>query len=387
MMRRILLACCLPSLSCIAMIVDAAKHHTINMEHWELKSLQLGLRGDASAGICPGSSVQVAIVGDAQHKKRKKEKRLETWSGDAAGANRSGKMSFAEFEISVAGGRIDENGWFTTSPDMIATAISGFDVKAVYKRDRKLADAKHFPPSYACITWAGVVGAGGVAGYMGQEGNYGSEGGEGGVGADGGGGGPGSDGGPGGPGGNVVAYATIVRTPHHRHVGLLRVTGDIDQLLFFDPARGITVYASGGAGGPGGQGGAGGAGGMGGPGNPGGPGGTGGPGGNGARGGDGGPGGNAVLVYDAKYPHLAEAVRLDASGGNGGDAGWGGPGGNGGAGGAASGDGASAGADGAMGPEGLQGSPGNGGPGGSARAEAGDVATAFADLPPEITRI
>jgi hypothetical protein len=376
----------LSSIGCVSLIVDAAKKHTINMEHWELQTLEVGLRGD-SAGICPGTSVQLAVVGNAKHRKNDKVKRLETWSGDPGSANRNGKMSFAEFDIGGAGGTLDENGFFVASPDMIATAISGFDLRATYKRDTKLTETKHYPPSYDCISTAGLFGAGGAGGYQGEPGNPGNNGEPGTGGSGGSGAGPGSDGGPGGPGGQIVAYATIVRTPHHPHVGILHVTGDIEQLLLFDPKRKIAVYATGGGGGAGGQGGAGGNGGNGGAGNPGGPGGTGGPGGNGANGGQGGPGGSVVLIYDAKFPELAELIALDASGGAGGDAGWAGPGGGGGAGGSAEGEGAEAGPDGAVGSEGIAGQPGQGGANGVVRAQPGDVASAFADLPAEIVRL
>ncbi|MBC8068778.1 MAG: hypothetical protein IAG13_10635, partial [Deltaproteobacteria bacterium] len=325
-----------PSTGCglITLAVNAAKKNTVDMDRWQVKKISLGLREQDA--ICPRAPVQIAVFADADHKKRKdKSKKLETWKGDAAGANRIGKMGFEEFEFTLSGGELDpKTGVFVPNPDLLATAVSGFSIAAKYKRDAKVETTKvDYAPSYACITWAGSAGMSGPTGEMGPSGNSGAagQGGDsskaGGDGGSGTGGGLAGNGGDGGPGPNIVAYATIVKTPHHDHLVLLQVTGDVTDTLLFDPKQPIVLSAKGGSGGSGGTGGAGGAGGSGGSGYVGGRGGNGGPGGQGGNGANGGAGGSIRLVYDAAYPELATVIALDASGGSAGSAGSPGPGG------------------------------------------------------------
>ena len=384
-----------PSTGCglITLAVNAAKKNTVNMDKWQVKKISLGLREQSS--ICPRRSVQLAVFAEADHKKRKnKSKKLETWSGDQS-KSRIGKMGFEEFEFTIGGGQLDpKTGMFVPNPDVLATAASGFTIAAKYKRDGKVDPAKvDYAPSYDCITFAGGSGPSGPMGESGPSGNSGAAGAggdstkAGGDGGSGTGGGTAGNGGDGGAGPNIVAYATVVKTPHHDHLVLLQVTGDVNDTVLFDPKAPIVLSARGGSGGSGGTGGAGGAGGAGGSGYPGGKGGVGGPGGQGGNGANGGPGGSIRLVYDPAFPELATVITLDASGGDAGMAGSPGPGGYAGSAGSALGEGATAGTAGTAGSDGTGGMPGQRGPDGRASAEAGDVSAQFATLPEGITRV
>jgi hypothetical protein len=337
----------------------------------------------------------MAVYADAKHRKRKdKHKQLETWEGDPQRANRIGKMGFDEFEFASAQGKVDENGYFVPSADALATANSGFEIATKYRKNpEKFSFTNAYRPSYECITAAGIRGGAGMSGNpgpsgeSGQRGDGGSSEKAGGHGGPGGPGGAGSHGTDGQPGPTLVAYATIVATEHYDHLVALKITGDTQDVVLFDPQKPIVLSAAGGDGGFGGRGGAGGAGGGGGSGWPGGNGGTGGAGGVGGNGGHGGPGGNVTLVYDPAFPELANVIPLDASGGAAGPGGESGPGGSAGSKGSALGEGASAGAEGTQGTEGTRGQAGQPGPAGVASAEPGDVTEVFAFLPEGIRRV
>jgi hypothetical protein len=373
------------------MAVDAAKKNTVNMDRWQVRKIELGLREGTS--ICPRRPVQLAVFADAKHKKRDKTKKFQTWKGDPASANRIGKMGFEEFEITATGGQLDAaTGIFVPNPDVLATAATGFDVKVSYKREKIEPAATTYAPTYDCITFAGMPGMMGPSGEMGPMGNSGASGASGDATRGGGDGGSGTagglagNGGDGGAGPSLVAYATMVKTPHHEKLVLLRITGEGEDTVLFDPATPIVLSAAGGAGGSGGTGGQGGSGGGGGSGNPGGRGGMGGPGGQGGNGGNGGPGGTLQLVYDAAFPELASAIRLDVAGGAGGSPGSPGPGGSAGSAGSALGEGAQSGTAGTAGTDGTGGLGGQPGPDGRAVAEPGDVSSVFAALPDGVTK-
>lgn len=381
----VLLAAALLGASGCFLAIDAIKHTTVNMEKWDVSTIELGLRGE---GICPRAPVQLAVFANAKHVERDKTRRFETWAGDNR-SSRVGKMGFEEFALSIDGGTLDaESGWFTPNPDVLATAASGFTMEAKYKRQAHVPGVKQvLPPSYACITVGGASGGAGLGGDSGVAGNGGSSGGSGGQDATGGRGGDGTGGGAGGTGGSglaggsITAYATMVRTSHHARLGLVVLEGDAADVVLFDPAIGYTIVARGGGGGAGGAGGPGGAGGVGGSAGVGGPGGNGGAGGPGGVGGEGGPGGSIVLVVDAKHPELAELIRLDVSGGAGGSPGFAGAGGRGGAGGASTAEGAPTGTPGTEGAQGVQGRAGRDGPPGAVRIDRDDLAHRFAALP------
>ncbi|HWB81805.1 MAG TPA: hypothetical protein VG755_42880 [Nannocystaceae bacterium] len=374
--------------SVINLIVQAAKKRSTNMNRWKVEKIELGVRGES---VCARGSIQLAVFADAQHKKRaKKHKRMETWT-DAE--NRFGKMGFEEFVFTVKNGTLDpKTGMFSANDDMLAT-VDGFAFTAKYKKDPKLAGATvEYVPDYACIGVAGSNGPAGEDGEPGEDGDRGrsGEGGSedtpGGDGKNGGSAGNGGDGKDGGAGPNIVAYATVVKTPHHDHLVLVKIEGDADDMVLLDPKGPMTIVARGGDGGDGGRGGEGGDGGSGLAGSPGGNGGDGGNGGIGGNGARGGPGGSIRLIYDAAFPELATAITLDASGGDAGDAGAIGEAGDGGFPGNGRGDGKS-GAHGTDGSDGQGGNAGEPGQDGTTSAEAGDVSSAFAALPPNVQRV
>ncbi|MBK6922663.1 MAG: hypothetical protein IPH07_35060 [Deltaproteobacteria bacterium] len=387
------LAAPLAGCSIITMVVDAAKKNAAKLDHWEVSKITLGLR-DAK-GICARGGVQLAVYADAQHKRRKgKHKRLETWSLADEGKH-AGKLDFEEFGFTAEGGEVDlETGAFVPGSDMLANELSGFTITASYPRERKVAPSTlRFEPSYDCITHAGSFGEfgssgrGGATGSMGKSGDGGGDSAPGADGAIGDDGGDGGNGGDGADGPRITAYATLVKTPHHDRMVLVKIEGDVDDLVLMDASKPVMIVAGGGDGGDGGAGGNGGRGGSGGGGNPGGTGGNGGRGGNGGSGGNGGNGGVLEVIYDASLPELASMIALDASAGRAGEAGRAGRAGDGGFSGNGQGSGGKAGKHGIDGAEGSAGQPGRAGSDGQSSARAGDVGSVFASLPAGITRL
>ena len=336
-----------------------ASAFTVDMERYDVKKIELRPT-DVRDAICPGSSVTFKIVANAIDKKKSAEVLLETAAPGGTAADARGKMDLTEFAMAARGGQI-ENGVFSTVGDPFQVLL-GFDVKATYRLDKAVEATRHFAPEYSCFR--GVGGAG-SSGNSGQGGSGGS--------SNGGAGGAGGPGGAGSPGPRIAAFVTIVETPLYDRVGLVRVTGDREQLSLFDLTAGITVSAQGGSGGSGGYGGSGGRGADGG--------GTGGPGGPGGDGGPGADGGQVLLTIDSRYPELKDVIGINVSGGG---PGGGGQGGNGGQGGSATTNcsACKAGAGGPDGPDGIAGSVG--GRDGSAEVRSDDVTLVFAELPPGI---
>ncbi|MBC8067275.1 MAG: hypothetical protein IAG13_02990, partial [Deltaproteobacteria bacterium] len=153
---------------------------TVRMDRWDVQSIAVALRSER-AGICPRESVQLAVFAEADHRKRDKHKRLETWAGQRGGG--LGHMGFEEFSYTLTGGELDpRTGWFTPNPDMLATAATGFGFEVRYKREPDVAPAsKRVAPIYDCVSWlgasgpAGAGGSYGAAGAVGNDGTSGSE--------------------------------------------------------------------------------------------------------------------------------------------------------------------------------------------------------------------
>lgn len=283
---------------------------TVDMEGYDVKKIGLTRPDatDAKAGICPGTSVKFKVTADAVYKKKNERTMLETADAESSGKDARGKMDLTEFALAARGGSI-ENGVFTASSDPFA-ALLGYDVKATFRLDKTKVVSRHYAPEYSCLSAVGVSGPSGSSGDSGQTGEQ-----------NGGAGGAGGPGEPGGPGPQLTVHASIIETPLYEKVGIIKVSGGAEQLSVFDLSAGVLVVANGGSGGSGGYGGRGGQGAK-----PKGAGGSGGPGGNGAAGGD---GGQVVVIIDDRFPELADAIRVDVSGGSPGGAGAGGDGGDG----------------------------------------------------------
>jgi hypothetical protein len=361
--------------------------NTIDLEGAEVKSVGADIR-KAQKTICPRETVQMAVFLEAQLKGDKEPKPFETWEGKA-GASRNDKLDFGEFAFFSELGAFDENGWFTPKPDVLATAGQEFVLKTVYKkRPDKFSLEMKYKPDYACIKAVGKEGPPGSSGSSGPAGEPGKEGSNGGTtntggdGSDGANGGNGGDGGDGGDGPRLTAFATMVKTPFYDKLLAIKITGDLEDLILAPPDSPVTLSASGGDGGPGGGGGPGGRGGRGGSGIVGGKGGKGGSGGSGGKGGKGGKGGEIELVFDPKFPELAQLIKLDVSGGDSGGAGpQGGPG-EGGSAGTGTGQNGKMGTSGPGGSNGHSGQSGAKGPDGHAASHTGAVGDKFAGLSP-----
>jgi hypothetical protein len=363
---------------------------SVDLSKADIQSMSVDIRKERKT-ICPREQIQMAVFVDAVLEGEKEKKSYETYSGHR-GANKNDKLEFVDFAFHSDQGEFDADGWFAPNSNVLATVDKEFAIKTVYKKrpDKYSFDTK-YKPDYQCITdggkagTPGEAGANGSSGDSGRDGQLGSDSQGGGQGSDGGQGGEGADGANGGNGPHVLAYATYVKTAFYDKLIAIKLGGDIDDFLLAPTDQPLVLRASGGSGGPGGAGGGGGRGGSGGSGNPGGNGGSGGHGGNGGKGGAGGAGGNIELVFDARYPDLANVLKLDASGGAGGDAGSPGNGGSGGSGGngitpSGSSSSAPSGQSGNEGPHGANGAQGQNGPNGHATAHPGRVADQFAGL-------
>ena len=363
---------------------------TVDLSKADVQSMSVDIRKERKT-ICPREQVQMAVFADVVLEGEKEKKSLETWSGRGS-VNKNDKLDFVEFAFQSDQGQFDKDGWFEPGNDLLATADKEFEIKTVFKKHPdKFSFSTKYKPDYQCIKGggkggqAGNSGSNGPSGPAGHDGQLGSTSQGGGTGSAGGPGGPGGDGANGGPGPHLQAFATMVKTPFYDKLVAIKITGDADDLLLAPVDQPIVLRASGGAGGAGGPGGAGGRGGAGGGGNPGGGGGGGGQGGNGGRGGMGGPGGTIELVFDARYPELANSIQLDASGGEGGEAGSSGHGGDGGSGGngmtpTGATSSAPSGTRGTEGSGGAHGAAGPKGPDGKATSHAGRVGDRFSGL-------
>jgi hypothetical protein len=363
---------------------------TVDLSKADVQSMSVDIRKERKT-ICPREQVQMAVFADIVLEGEKDKKSFETWVGRGS-VNKNDKLDFVEFAFHSDLGQFSAEGWFSPKSDLLATADREFEIKTVYKkRPDKFSFTTKYKPDYQCIKGGGAggqpggAGAAGPSGNAGHDGQLGSSSQSGGNGSQGGPGGPGGDGSSGGAGPHLQAVATLVKTPYYDKLIALKLTGDVDDFLLAPADQPIALRATGGAGGAGGSGGSGGRGGSGGGGNPGGQGGSGGQGGNGGRGGNGGLGGSVDLVFDTRYPDLANMIRLDVSGGEGGEAGPAGSGGTGGSGGSGitpsgSSQSAPGGQRGTDGPRGAPGSAGPRGQDGHASSHAGRVADAFAGL-------
>jgi len=364
---------------------------TLDMSRWSITKMDVDLVGSPAA-LCPGESVQLSIVAELRHRERDKVRTAQTYEGNRPGLAGRGKLGFDAFEIRSGQGRVAEHGWYQPSPDPFVS-VDGFTLEVMPTGDAKLLQALNYKPRYDCVTRAGGAGVSGTPGSTGAAGGSGDRGSYGGSSKDGGAGGqgaPGAAGGqgtPGGGGASIVAWATVVRTPHHPHLVLLEFEGDVVGRVMFDSHRSFVLSAAGGPGGRGGPGGSGGSGGDGGHGQQGGTGGSGGSGGSGGTGGQGGPGGRIELHIDARFPELAQLIQLDVAGGSGGFGGMAGSGGRGGRGGNSSAEGASAGADGSEGADGADGANGPVGAAGVATVVHDEVTGRFAALPDGVVRL
>jgi hypothetical protein len=335
-----------------------------NMEKYEVESIDIVFPGNDGTW-CPTASAPFTITAQAHKKKNPGQlETLETMAEGASAKEARGKMDLTEFAMESRGGKI-ASGVFTASSNPFETLL-GFDVRATYRNDKTKVVEKHFDPVYTCIT---SVGGSGTPGMAGEDGFSGDDAGSG--------GGAGGAGGQGGPGPRLIAHVTVVRTPKHDKLGLLKVSGELEQTVLFDLSTSITVSARGGEGGFGGRGGDGATGSD--------PQGSGGPGGPGGSGGPGGDGGEVVVIVDQRFPELGQIIGIDVSGGSPGS---GGDGGNGGAGGPAPEKACDdceeppPGPDGAGGPAGPDGTVA--GREGRGEIRAMDVSQEFAGLPPGV---
>jgi len=352
---------------------------TILLDEYDVKSLSAGIRKPAQT-ICPLEATQMAVsVTAADPEDPAKIVEYETWQGDPGGRHND-TLDFSNFAFSSPQGVFDEHGYFRPAGGVVPTIAAEFRIEVALRKQPGAFDAHLvFRPDYTCVTGAeeggepGYDGAHGEPGESGFTGEYGGDG-PGGDGSDGGDGGPGGSGSGGANGASVTAWATYAATPFYPKLLAIVVRGaGGDTLYLAPPGQGFLVSAAGGPGGSGGGGGAGGRGGDGGSGEPGGRAGNGGSGGPGGDGGDGGDGGSVEMIYDSRFPELAQIISIRADGGPGGAPGQRGY----------AGDGGTPGFEGAPGVRGADGPPGQPGrPGRPGRTSAGpgDVASLFAGI-------
>ncbi len=388
--RLVLAATALPlvlTLGGCSFFRNLAGTNTVDLSKADVKTMAVDIRKDRKT-ICPREPVQMAVFAEVVLEGDAKVKKLETWAGHD-GANKNDKLDFPDFAFHSEQGAFDKDGWFSPSASILATIDKEFEIKSVYKRrPDQFSFTTKYKPDYQCINGASREGASGPSGQSGDAGKSGTSGqsgstsSAGGAGTAGGIGGQGGDGGNGAAGAKLVVYVTMVKTPFYDKLVAVKIGGDLDDFLLAPIDHPLVIRAGGGSGGAGGNGGHGGSGGSGGSGNPVGQGGAGGQGGSGGKGGIGGAGGQIDLVIDARFPELANAVKLDVSGGAGGSpgaAGGAGSGGSGGSGQTPSGATSSVptGTRGGDGSQGSSGTSGQRGPDGRGATKSGDVKARF----------
>lgn len=372
-----------------------AGEDTINLGKASVQNMSFAMRR-SSLTICPRERVQMAVSAEVVLSGETAPKHVETWFGTGS-VNKNDQLDFADFAFNSPQGTFDQNGFLTPNPDLTATANTPFAITAVYRaQPDKFRGQLSYRPDYTCIHEGGSAGAPGRGGDGGQGGQAGSDGPNGTdstpgtKGGAGGNGAPGGNGAVGSAGPLVVAYAGFVKTAFYEKLLVVKLEGDVRDVLFVPEGQAFTIVARGGAGGAGGGGGGGGRGGAGGAGNPGGEGGEGGNGAHGGNGGNGGAGGTITYLYDARFPALESAIKLDVAGGAAGGAGAGGGQGDGGSGGAALAPQQAPGQKprevkpgvaGAGGKPAAGGRSGNVGPNGTVTITAGDVKAKLAEIP------
>ncbi|MDD5306078.1 MAG: hypothetical protein PHU25_02040 [Deltaproteobacteria bacterium] len=360
--------------------------NTIMLDDYEVLSMKVDIRKPEKT-ICPMEATQMAVFATVRDPEdASKTVEYETWQGDP-NARRNGALDFANVTFTSPDGDFDEHGFFHPRGGVAATAGKEFEIRAVLRKqpDKFRFDLK-YRPDYRCVGGArfdGSAGQPGQAGIEGQAGQGGASGGEG-QGQNGTGGGSGGQGGngqPGQDGDEIEVLATFVKTPFYEKLVAVKVksSGGVG-LLLAHPDQPLEIAANGGPGGSGGAGGPGGAGGGGGSGKPGGSGGNGGSGGGGGNGGNGGNGGTIRFIYDARFPELAQAIRLVTDGGSGGPGGMAGQGGPVGSGGSGD-NGAAQGQAGVRGSDGAAGQAGFSGKAGRVTAATGQVADELRGVP------
>lgn len=370
--------------------------NTVQLQDAQVSAMETDI-GPGVTTICPRQPVQMHVAVTARLPREPAAAAYETWHG-RNGTRRNGMLDFRNFAFSSAQGRFDEMGWYTPNPDVLESVDSGFAISTQLLHPRaQLVQSRHYLADYGCIVSVGTPGGPGVrgrdggSGSDGRDGRSGTDGEHGDHGRD---GGDGELGGPGYEGPQLRMYATYVSTRSHPKLIAVRVTGDFDDFVLAPADRPLTLVAAGGIGGAGGNGGSGGRGGDGGRGEGardqsdkhrfgnsgnGGSGGDGGDGGDGAPGGIGGSGGRIELIYDRRYPELAQWLRFDVAGGPGGDGGSSGSAGR--QGGAGAGTGGSNGRSGRYGFSGRSGPAGAPGRPGHVEVNAGEVGRYFSGLP------
>jgi hypothetical protein len=330
---------------------------SVDLSKADVQSMSVDIRKERKT-ICPREPVQMAIFIDAILDGEKEKKSFETYTGHSE-ANKNDKLEFVDFAFNSELGGFDKDGWFAPNPSMLASVDKEFLIKTVYKKrpDKFSFDTK-YKPDYQCIKGggkggeAGASGGSGSPGQSGHDGQYGSDSQSGGQGSAGGQGSPGADGSNGGAGPHIVAFATYAKTSFYDKLVAIKIGGDLDDFLLAPIDQPLVLSASGGSGG---------------------------------KGGSGGAGGTLELVFDARYPDLANLFKLDVSGGAGGDAGSAGNGGSGGGSGSGitpqgSQSSVASGQRGSDGSNGGSGAPGQKGPDGHGSTKAGAVADHFSGL-------
>ena len=254
----------------------------------------------------------------------------------------------------------EQNGDWDTVDDPLATAMTGFRLRAELRADPTLAAEVTIVPEYTCFP--------NRRSYTGARGRRGE---------------------PGGPGPDVVVRIALLKSPFYER--LVVVTSEIGgappRFLLQDadiipPADWLVLESFGGRGGKGVDGGDGAPGAAGQPGCPGGPGGAGGAGGPGGAGAAGGQGGPFTLLVTENDRYLAGLVQPVTGGGQGGEGGSGGEGGAGGAGGRGTVVNGQRCANGSAGAEGQSGQDGPEGPSGRAGPAPRIVTVEAADIFP-----
>ncbi len=139
---------------------------TVDLTKAEVETMSVDIRR-AKKSICPREPVQMAVFAKVKLEAGKPGKDFETWAG-RDGVNKNDKMDFADFAFHSDHGAFDEHGWFTPTPNLLATVGKEIEIKSVFKqRPDKFSFTTRYKPDYTCITSGGASGKAGEGGRRG----------------------------------------------------------------------------------------------------------------------------------------------------------------------------------------------------------------------------
>lgn len=146
---------------------------TIDLTRATVRSMTVEVRRESKT-ICPREPVQMGVFMVATREGETAEKMYETWIG-RANVNKNDRLDFAQFAFQSEQGEFDKNGWFTPTPNLVATTGHEFVVRATFTPQPVVHSYTYkWKPDYSCILSSGTSGLAGSVGSAGPPGKQGN---------------------------------------------------------------------------------------------------------------------------------------------------------------------------------------------------------------------